>query len=68
MYNPQNDGVVFSKRWVPFHKTTRIFFEGFSFPLFLCLSDSVFFVRFLLFFVVLFDGCCFVCTFAANKH
>ena len=28
-YNPQNDGVGFSKRWDYLHKTTRIFFEGF---------------------------------------
>ena len=28
-------GLGFSKRWVSFHKTTRIFFEGFSSPLFL---------------------------------
>ena len=27
-------GLVFSKRWVSFHKTTRIFFEGFSHPSF----------------------------------
>ena len=33
-YNPQNDGVGFSKRWDYLHKTTRIFFEGFHTPLF----------------------------------
>ena len=27
-------GLGFSKRWVSFHKTTRIFFEGFSHPFF----------------------------------
>ena len=27
-------GLGFSKRWVSFHKTTRIFFEGFSHPSF----------------------------------
>ena len=42
-------GLGFSKRWVLFHKTTRIFFEGFSFPLFLCLSDSVFLFVFFFF-------------------
>ena len=29
-------GLGFSKRWVSFHKTTRIFFEGFSHPSFFC--------------------------------
>ena len=34
-------GLGFSKRWVPFHKTTRIFFEGFSHTSFFALgSDS----------------------------
>ena len=34
-------GFGFSKRWVPFHKTTRIFFEGFSYTSFFALgSDS----------------------------
>ena len=34
-------GLFFSKRWVPFHKTTRIFFEGGHTPLFFALgSDS----------------------------
>ena len=79
-------GFGFSKRWVSFHKTTRIFFEGFSHPSFFVLN-STFFPRFHLFrafglgvlilflipflfafFLVLFGGCCFVCTFAANKH
>ena len=27
--NPQTTGFGFSKQWVLFHKTTRIFFEGF---------------------------------------
>ena len=41
IYNPQNDGVFFSIRWVSFHKTTRIFFEGFSHTSFFALgSDS----------------------------
>ena len=42
-------GLVFSKRWVSFHKTTRIFFEGGHTPLFLCLSDSVFLFVFFFF-------------------
>ena len=34
-------GLFFSKRWVSFHKTTRIFFEGFSHTSFFALgSDS----------------------------
>ena len=98
-YNPQNDGVGFSKRWDYLHKTTRIFFEGFhtlffytvlSFRAFVCFavsfvvvcscflfvsrfrlwlfcgcSDSILFDFF--FFVILFGGCCFVCTFAYKK-
>ena len=40
IYNPQNDGVGFSKRWVSFHKTTRIFFEGFSHPSFFALNSE----------------------------
>ena len=31
---PKTTGVGFSKRWVPLHKTMRIFFEGFHTPLF----------------------------------
>ena len=31
---PKMTGFGFSKRWVSFHKTTRIFFEGFSHPSF----------------------------------
>ena len=34
--SPQTTGFGFSKRWVSFHKTTRIFFEGFSHPSFFC--------------------------------
>ena len=34
---PPNDGVWFSKRWVSFHKTTPILFEGFSHPSFFSL-------------------------------
>ena len=34
-------GLVFSKRWDSFHKTTRIFFEGFSHPFFAPRSESV---------------------------
>ena len=34
-------GLGFSKRWVSFHKTTRIFFEGFSHPFFAPRSESV---------------------------
>ena len=83
-YNPQNDGVGFSKRWGYLHKTTRIFFEGFHtlfsiqyflsallfvsrfrLWLFCGCSDSILFDFF--FFVILFGGCCFVCTFAYQK-
>ena len=41
-------GLFFSKRWVSFHKTTRIFFEGVSHPSFFVLN-STFFPRFRLF-------------------
>ena len=41
---PKTTGFGFSKRWVSFHKTTRIFFEGFPSPLFLWLSAVLFLV------------------------
>ena len=31
---PKTTGFGFSKQWVSFHETTRIFFEGFSHPSF----------------------------------
>ena len=55
-YNPQNDGVGFSKRWDYLHKTTRIFFEGFHtlFSIQYFLSALLFVSRFRLW---LFFGC-----------
>ena len=40
---PKTTGVGFSKRWVPLHKTMRIFFEG-AHPSFLWLSAVLFLV------------------------
>ena len=37
---PKTTGFVFSKRRVSFHKTTRIFFEGFSHPSFFVLGSE----------------------------
>ena len=55
-YNPQNDGVGFSKRWDYLHKTTPIFFEGFHTLFFYTVLSFRSFVCFAISFVAVFLG------------